>query len=34
MIPYILLFVFILIISNRILDIESEDTGYDNDNFF
>lgn len=34
MIPYILLFVFILIISNRIADIESEDTGYDNDNFF
>lgn len=34
MIPYILLFVFILIISNRIVDIESEDTGYDNDNFF
>jgi hypothetical protein len=34
MIPYILLFVFILIISNRIVDIDSEDTGYNDENFF
>lgn len=34
MIPYILLFVFILLISNRIVDIDSEDTGYNDENFF
>lgn len=34
MIPYIMLFVFILLISNRIVDIDSEDTGYNDENFF
>jgi hypothetical protein len=34
MIPYIMLFVFIILICRRIVDIESEDSGYDNENFY